>query len=98
MARERGVAMAWLAVGYGLLLGAAQFYLVKALVKYAVTQRKGPAKLPAAVLFGLVGYMAAALGAVYLFERQLAPTALGLGAGFFLLAGVWLARKLKRMN
>lgn len=91
--------MLWLALCYGLALGAAQFFLLKALVRLALARRSGAAaRLPLLLAAKLAVYLAAALGAVYLFEETLLWAGVGLGAGLVGLAVLQTIASLRRAN
>ncbi len=89
--------MWWLALCYGLLLGIAQFFLLRALIRLALARRQGPdGRLPWLLATKLAAYLAAALGAVYLFEQTLVWAGVGLGAGLVGLAALAAVRSLRR--
>ncbi len=90
--------MLWLALGYGFALGAAQFYLIKALFRLALVQQQGLRGLRWPTALGLLVYVAAALAAVYLFEDRLVPVAAGLGIGLAVCGAIWLARKVRKLK
>ena len=60
--------MQWIALGYGLALGVAQFFVLRAIWLRSLAPQPGPA---GPLLAGGGAYAAAAVAAIYIFSEQL---------------------------
>lgn len=91
--------MRWIAFAYGLALGVGQFAVLRAIIRAALAAGRvgGPVRLPRTSLWQMVVYIAAALGAVYLFTQHLVSVAVGLGIGLAGTAGIAAALAVRRM-
>lgn len=89
--------MKGLAFVYGLALGAAQFFVLREIVRLGLSQQARPRRRVLVwVGVKLAIYLAAALAAIYLFENVLLWAGIGLGAGLTGLAVGWFLYTLRR--
>ena len=79
--------MQWIALAYGILLGAAQFFVLRAIWLRSLAQQPGPA---GHLLAGLGAYAAAAIAAIYLFSEQLGWAGGGMLGGMVVTAVLWV--------
>lgn len=87
--------MQWIALGYGLALGAAQFFVLRAIWLRSLAPQPGPA---GPLLAGGGAYAAAAVAAIYIFSEQLGWAGGGMLGGMVLTAVVWLMHKVRRFD
>ncbi len=88
--------MQWIALGYGLVLGAAQFLVIRAVCKRAFAKTDPGSAAP--LMLAMAGYVLAAGAAVYLFSEQLLYAGGGLLAGLVLMAAAWFFGKIRQLK
>ncbi len=85
--------MNWIALAYGLLLGAAQFFVLRAIWLRSLAQQPGPI---GPLLAGGGAYLAAAGAAIYLFTDELVFAGGGMLGGMAVTAVLWFVFRMQK--